>query len=160
MKQGIAVWRTLFIGAGLLIFFGMLFVRVPYAEGNVEALRILVTAFSILAGFLIAIITMAGDPKMLYPGSWKVASAHRRQIKRALNRYRWLFYVYLAVITLAFAAALFGKVAAQCPVMYWLERCALSLGVAALFWSFGLPTAIIRIQLDRLSGEVDDRRQG
>lgn len=117
------------------------------------------TAFSILAGFLIAIITMAGDPKMLYPGTWKVASAHRREIRRALTRYQCLFYVYLTVIVMAFGAALFAKVAADFPVVRWMERVALSLGVAALFWSFGLPTAIIRIQLDRLTGEVEDRRK-
>ena len=159
MKRKISVGRVLFVGIGLLIFIVTLFLPLPYAGGNVEAFRILVTAFSILAGFLIAIITMAGDPKMLYPGTWKVASAHRREIRRALTRYQCLFYVYLTVIVLAFASALFGRAAADFPSLYWIERLALSLGVAALFWSFGLPTAIIRIQLDRLSGEVDERRK-
>ena len=159
MRRRISISRVLFVGTGLAIFAAMLCLRAPYANGNVEALRILVTAFSILAGFLIAIITMAGDPKMLYPGTWKVASAHRREIKRALTRYQCLFYVYLTVIVLAFSAALFSKIATNLQIVNWIERVALSLGVAALFWSFGLPTAIIRIQLDRLTGEVEERRR-
>ncbi len=39
------------------------------------------TLVSILAGILIAIITMLGDPRVLYRGSWRVASAHRREVR-------------------------------------------------------------------------------
>ena len=130
----------------------------PLTAGNTEALRILVTVFSILAGILIAVIAMLGDPRALYRGSWRIASAHRREIRRVLRRYKLLFYVYLVVITLSFAAALFGKTSSAVCVARWFERFALSLGAVALVWSFGLPAAIMKAQMERLDEEVSKRR--
>ena len=131
-----------------------------FAQNNADALRILIMVFSILAGILIAIITLIGDPDSLYGGSWRIASIHRRQILKRLRRYRILFYVYLVVITLAFCTALLrsdepnslGRISAEC------QRFALGLGVAALVWSFGLPSAIINAHKERLREAVERRR--
>ena len=90
---------------------------------------------------------------------------HRREIHRALVRYKWLFYVYLIVIGLTFLATLLGKPVADDTICIaetlgkWFGRSALSLGVAALIWSFGLATAIIQVQVDRLDEEVEHRKQ-
>ena len=158
MKFGIAFGRATFVIAGLVIFVMALAFGEPIAAGNTEAIAILVTAFSILAGFLLAIATLSGDPTMLYPGTWRIASAHRRQIARSLSRYRSLFFVYLAVIALALLAALVGNVDEMDTAVHWIQRCAISAGIAGIFWSFGIPTAIIRVQLDRLTEEVRRRR--
>ena len=131
-----------------------------FAQNNADALRILIMVFSILAGILIAIITLIGDPDSLYGGSWRIASIHRRQILRRLRRYRILFYVYLMVITLAFCTTLLrgpepnplSGISAGC------ERFALGLGVGALVWSFGLPSAIINAHKERLNQAVEGRK--
>lgn len=158
MNQPISLPRLVFLIGGLIIFIATLFFGKPLASGNTEALRILVMAFSILAGFIIAAITMSGDPKLLYPGSWRIASEHKGQLKRALRRYQMLFYVYLIVIVVAFLVTLLGAGAADSLLVHWLERIAIGLGFAALFWSFGLPTSIIRIQLLRFDEEINTRR--
>jgi len=41
----------------------------PFIHGNQDAVNIIVTVFSILAGFLVAVITLVGDPKSLPSGS-------------------------------------------------------------------------------------------
>lgn len=126
-----------------------------FASSSIEALRILVTIFSILVGMLIAILTISGDPKSIFPGSWRIASAHRREIRRALGRYTLLIYIYLIVIGLAFVGSLgieffYNKI---------MERLALSIGAAALVWSFGLPIAIYQFQITQLDKEVANRRE-
>ena len=157
MSDTINYGRVVFILVGLAIGGTTFWFSEPLTD-NIEAIRILVTVFSILAGFLIAIITMLGDPRALYKGSWRVASAHRRQIHQGLMRYAVLFYMYLVVIALAFIAALLARVTSDEAIVRLVERFVFSAGVAALFWSFGLPTAIIRVQKDRLDEEVERRR--
>ena len=127
------------------------------AEASNAALRILATALSILTGFLLAVILMTGDPEGLYRGSWRVASGHRRQIMRVLTRYTTLFYIYLSTILATFLASLLGGwLPAQ--VHRWVTHAALCLGLTALLWSFGLPTAIRRERRRRLDDEVEKRR--
>ena len=145
------------VGVGL--FVALLYVG-PSAKGTSDtALTILATALSILAGILLAIITMLGDPRSLYPGSWRVASGHRRQIRHALNRAAMLFWVYLAVIALAFGSTLLEAYAPSVVDARWVKHVALSLGSMALLWSFSLPWVIRRAQLERLDDEVERRRK-
>lgn len=131
-----------------------------FTEDNPDALRILIMVFSIMAGILIAIITLIGDPDSLYGGSWRIASIHRRQILRRLRRYQILFYVYLVVIALAFCATLLNG-ADPNPlegITKNCERWALGLGAGALVWSFGLPSAIINAHRERLAEAVEQRK--
>ena len=158
MNRGITWGRLVLIAIGIVLGGSVSVWGHALTDGNTAALRILVIAFSILVGFLIAVITMAGDPKALYPGTWRVASAHRREIGRALSRYKLLFYAYLSVILLTLLSELFRRLAAETPIVLWFDRASLGLGVAALVWSFGLPTQLIRVQMDRLQDGVDARR--
>lgn len=159
MKKPVAWGRIAFIllgmvPGGLLFTFGPL----PDQESNSAALRILATVLAILTGFLIAIITILGDPRALYPGSWRVASAHRRQISRALYRFTFLFYAYLVTILAVFSAALLVGYA-PCSVQRLVTHVALCFGVTALCWSFGLPWSIQQAQMSRLDAEIAGRRE-
>ena len=157
-KRDIAYGRIIFILVGLLLGGVILWFGGPLTAGNIDALQILVMAFSILVGILIAIITAFGEPRDLHAGSWRIASAHRRFKLRNIDRCVILFYVYLVVICLAFASALLNRIASEVAIVHWVERFTLSAGVTALFWSFGLPEAIRGMQKDRLDREVDRRR--
>jgi len=130
----------------------------PLTADNAAALQILVTAFSILAGVPIAILALLGNPSGLYGGSWRVASAHRRQVRRRLYRYALLFWIYLVAIGLAYASALLGGTGALPGLAHWIERAALSAGVGAFVWSLGLPGIVVRIHMERLDEAVSERR--
>lgn len=127
-------------------------------EASNTALRLLATVLSILAGFLMAVIAILGDPRSLFTGSWRVASAHARQIRRVLNRSVLLFYVYLATIAAAFLSTIIGSYVPDPTYERWGTHLALGLGCAALIWSCGLPTVIRRALVDRLRDEVDERK--
>ena len=68
MSRRISKARLAYLLVGLAIAGTWIFFGGALVHSNFEALRILVMAFSILAGFIIAAITMSGDPKLLYPG--------------------------------------------------------------------------------------------
>ncbi len=131
----------------------------PLTHKNTEALIILATVFSVFAGFIIAVITVLGDPAILYSGSWRIASLHRRQIRRSLRRQSTLLYIYLAVLGFTFAAALLGNIQGEYQLARYFERIALSLGAGAFVWSFALPVSIVRANMGRLDEEVDTRRR-
>ena len=156
-------WKRIGLGIGglaLLVF--LISIGPSSTDGNSNwALGILATALSILAGILLAVITMLGDPRYLYSGSWRVASAHRRQIRRALNRFVLLFWLYLTVIALALATALLEAYMPSSIGANWLgwaKHIALSVGCVALLWSFSLPATIRKAQLVRLDREVEKRK--
>ena len=151
MKRKVAYGRIVFGVTGLIVGC-IVFWRISY--GSVEAIRTLVTVFSILAGMLIAILTMLGNPESIFPGNWRIASVHRRELKRLLRRYTWLIYIYLIVIAMAFA----GSLDTEFSGSKIMKRLALALGSAALVWSFALPNVIYRAQINRLDEEVNQRR--
>ena len=136
----------IFVGiiCGILVFF--------YFDASPGALRLLFTVFSIFAGMLIAIISLLGDPDSVFPGSWRIASAHSRALKHVLKNYVALLYVYLATIILAFLGCLEGTLDTDI-----FARAAQGVGAASLFWSICLPHALYKAQADRLDEEVKQR---
>ncbi|MYC67252.1 MAG: hypothetical protein F4X12_13060 [Acidobacteriia bacterium] len=129
----------------------------PVTDSNPESLRILVTIFSILSGMIIAIITLTGDAKFLYMDNWRTANIHRRMIIRRLNRYKFIFHIYFAVLTLAFLVAFLGRIDSEEIAQFCksCERLTLSIGAGALVLSFGLPSIIVDAHKERLDDEVE-----
>ena len=150
-----------FILAGVALFLVLLLYigPPPTGQNSDPALRMLANALSILAGFLIAVIVILGDPRSLYRGNWRIASAHQREIRRALNRTALLFYTYLVVIVCIFAASFLEAYTSATVCSRWMKHIALSAGGTALFWSFALPFVIRKAQLNRLDEEVEDRKR-
>jgi hypothetical protein len=122
---------------------------------NPNATNVIVTVFSIMAGFLIAVISLLGDHSIL-PGSWRIGELQRNGIHNRLNRQKWLFYLYLVTLAIIFAAALTGK---HWPtVTGWLERFYFGSATTAFLLSFRLPAELMNIQVDRIDAVIDARR--
>ncbi|PKQ08610.1 MAG: hypothetical protein CVT73_06500 [Alphaproteobacteria bacterium HGW-Alphaproteobacteria-12] len=126
-----------------------------FIHGNDKATDVIVTVFSILAGFLIAIMSLLGDASLL-PRSWKVTESQRQSIKSKLIRQKWLFYLYLLTLSVIFASSLFKK---QWPeVTMYLERAYFGLAVTAFLLSFRLPASLMAVQLDRVDAVIGAKR--
>jgi hypothetical protein len=65
---------------------------------NEKALDILVNIYSILAGFLIGVIALIGDPSSLPSGSWRIAEASTKNVFRNLQGTRNLLTVCLITL--------------------------------------------------------------
>jgi len=148
-KIGIAFAAAAF--AGCIAYFGQ-----PYIHDNSQAIGVMVTVFSVLAGFLIAIIAIVGDPALLPPGTWRAAEIERSQVKQRLARHKWLFVTYLLTLGVIFLSLLIEQ---HFPTFsLWLERVFLFLGTFAFILSLRLPSALMRAQMDRIDMVIEHRR--
>lgn len=124
-------------------------------DENNDARSVIVTVFSILAGFLIAVMSLLGDQSML-PGGWRMAETNRNGIKTKLIRQKYLFYLYLLTLLVIFGSTL-TKI--QWPtVTDYLERTYFGLASAAFLLSFRLPATLMAVQMDRVEAVIGARR--
>ncbi|MDY0186194.1 MAG: hypothetical protein RBR43_10000 [Desulfuromonadaceae bacterium] len=137
--------------AGLASYFGQ-----PLIHGNEQAVNVIVTVFSVLAGFLVAIIAIVGDPVLLPPGTWRAAELERGKLNSRLVRHKWLFTLYLLTLGMVFFALLL-KDGDPCLVL-WLERGFLFSGVFAFVLSLALPGSLMKVQRERIDAVIEHRR--
>jgi hypothetical protein len=156
MKDKLSFRRIATLVCVLVISFFVAQYCQPLIHGNEAAINIIVTVFSILAGFLVAIIAVVGDPALLPPGNWRVAEQERKKLDRRLTRHKALFMSYLITLGLIFLSLLAAK---SIPSLgYWLERIFLFLGSLAFLYSLKLPGALIETQRERINLIIDQRR--
>jgi hypothetical protein len=114
------------------------------------------------AGFLVAIITILGDPAMIPEGSWRAAEVRRDNLEKRLASHIWLFVFYLVAIGLLFVGVLAEK-APDSVVPHdwklWIERLYLFFATTSFLLTFGLPRALWKYQLARMDAEIERRRK-
>ncbi|MFG9327317.1 hypothetical protein ACEP1W_15245 [Pseudomonas aeruginosa] len=133
------------------------FLAKPLMLENSEALSVIVTAYSILAGFLVGIITMIGDPKSLPSGSWQVARLSSEIIYRRLKCHKFLFTAYLATIALIFLSILLKK--NNSDINDFVEYIYLFLAIFCFLYSLKLPSTLMQLQEERIEEEIRARRK-
>lgn len=132
----------------------------PLAHGNQDAVTVMITATTVFGGFLVAIIAVIGDPALIPDGSWKVAEMRRDGIEHKLIAHSWLFVLYLVTIGLLFIAVLLKEAGPELAKWCtWIERAYLFFGITSFLLTFGLPGALLRLQLARIEAVIEQRRQ-
>lgn len=132
----------------------------PFVAKNPDLILIIVTVFTVFAGFLIAIITIIGDPILIPEGSWRKSEGGRRRMRQRLNLHIALFALYLATIGLLFIGVVLEKALDDHNVMrIWIERTYLCFGITSFLLTFGLPVALIEMQTNRYDAETARRRK-
>lgn len=132
----------------------------PLIHGNNEASAVIVNVFSILAGFLVTIMTLLGEPSLFGGRTWRADAVRRSNVYRRLIRHKWLFITYLGVLGLIFASTLIANQNPDHRVVIWLERIYLSLAALAFVLSLILPGRLMELQLSRFDEMVETRRTG
>lgn len=144
------------IGAAVAYFCGQ------YIVDNDVAIGIFVTVYTVLAGFLVAVITVLGDPSLLPNGDWRAAELHRDELEARLIRHTWLFTLYLITIGVIFVGALLSDAPIEVvsdDVKFWIARAHLTLGVAAFILTLAMPKMLMDIQRKRVDAEIERRRE-
>ncbi|MEE4249776.1 MAG: hypothetical protein V2I38_04245 [Alcanivoracaceae bacterium] len=137
----------------------------PLLAENNRVVDILVTVFSILAGFLVAIIVIVGDTILFIPGSWRKAELEREAVLLRLRRHEFMFVLYLMTLAIILAASLTPPGAVEIPVvgsvnfLVLFEHCYLFLGILAFVLSFKLPSALIKLQKERIDAHIEYLRK-
>jgi hypothetical protein len=131
----------------------------PYTGHNSDAVLIIATVFSVFAGFLIAVITIIGDPVMIQEGSWRIAEVGHDTMRNRLFAHIVLFILYLFTIALLFVGVILEK-ALECPytIKSVVEWCYLFLGITSFLLTLALPVSLWNMQKARYEAEIERRR--
>lgn len=129
----------------------------PLIHDNKEAVNIIVTVFSVLAGFLVGLITITGDPsRVASRGNWRLTELNRVGVRQRLIRHRWMFVLYLLTIVLIFLSSLCKEVE---TFSLWIERFYFSFAVLAFSLSFRLPWTLTAAQMERYDEVIEQQRK-
>lgn len=132
----------------------------PLVRHNTDAILILTTVFTVFAGFLVAVITVLGDPALLPEGSWRVVEGRRDGIERGLILHVSLFVSYLLAIGILFAGIIVRDADGVSEVVkIWIGRAYLFVGVMSFLFTFGLAKSMLSFQMARLDAEGKRRRK-
>jgi len=131
----------------------------PYMGHNSDIVLIIATVFSVFAGFLIAVITIIGDPIMIQEGSWRVAEVGHDSMRGRLFAHIALFILYLITLASLFIAVVVDK-AFECPhsVKSITEWVYLFFSITAFLLTFALPISLWNMQKARYEAEIERRR--
>jgi len=128
----------------------------PLISGNEQAINTIVTIFSILAGFLIAVITFIAEPTIRSATSWKDLQLNKRNVRNRIFRYQLLFYLYLGTLGLAFGMFLLPD--KYIHAILWLERGFIGLSMFVFISSFKLPGSLMELQMAHYEAKLKEKR--
>lgn len=128
----------------------------PFLEASPATLAGIVSVFSILAGVLVAVISIIGDPSMLLPGNWRVGYVHAQTIQDRIAEYAHLVLIYVIVLVLVLTCTLLQE--NKVTVLPWAFEALAGLTVFALMLSLPLPYSLMAIQKERMDQEVQRRK--
>lgn len=149
-------WRLgqLAVAVGVSAFIGYRFQ--PMVANNPDAVNTVVTIFSILAGFLIAVITFIAEPTLQQAKNWEELQHMKETVRRKLFRQKLLFFLYL--LTLGVALAMYLTPPGLLEVLRWLQTVFLGLATFVFLASFSLPGSLMKIQMERYEAALEDSR--
>lgn len=149
-------WRLvkLALAVGMSAFVGYRFQ--PMVSNNPDAVNTVVTIFSILAGFLIAVITFIAEPTLQQAKNWEELQHMKETVRRKLFRQKLLFFLYL--LTLGVALAMYLTPPELTEVLRWLQTVFLGLASFVFLASFSLPGSLMKIQMERYEAALEDSR--
>ena len=172
------IWRkyrakTLYLLATVVVSICLSIVFQPFVTS--KALDVLVNIYSILAGFLVGVIALIGDPSSLPSGSWRVAENATSNTFRKLRSTKNLLYIYLFTLLIIFMYKLVVVPEAiliiknlpwgvkLLPYLSYLkeltEQFILFISFVAFSYSFTLPNSLFKIQKKRVEKEIESRRE-
>lgn len=144
----------LVVAIGLSSFIGYRFQ--PMVADNPNAVNTVVTIFSILAGFLIAVITFIAEPTLQQARTWDELQRMKATVHRKLVRQKLLFFFYL--LTLGIALAMFLTPPSMLELLKWLQTAFLGLATFVFLASFSLPGSLMKIQMERYEAALEESR--
>lgn len=149
-------WRLIKLtcALGVSAFIGYRFQ--PMVSNNPDAVNTVVTIFSILAGFLIAVITFIAEPTLRAAKNWEELQRMKETVRRKLFRQNMLFFLYL--LTLGIALAMYLTPPASLEVLKWLQVVFLGLATFVFLASFSLPGSLMKIQMERYEAALEETR--
>ncbi len=160
LRQPIDCWKIARVAASIAVATLFAWLAQPGYHDNPNAMQIVATVFSVLAGFLVNVMVMSSDERALRGSNIRQDMVYLELLRRDLRRHRNMFVLCLVVLMCAFTASLTKTPQHSEPPEYWrlwAERAVIFFGTLALLWSFRLPGYLMRRHLGLLSRRLDER---
>ncbi|WP_342596321.1 hypothetical protein AAGT95_09475 [Salinicola lusitanus] len=156
-KQRISKKKVFYVAASLVLAALASWKLQPWFHSSEDAVTVLVTVFSILAGFLAAVMAIVANDRILRGRNWRQDTYYLRLIKNELLKYSIIFYIYLVTLVLSFVVSLDSHWPdwSQC----WLERALLFTTTLGVLYSFQLPALISRKHVNAMQHQIRQRRE-
>lgn len=120
-----------------------------------EVVAVIASIFSILAGVLIAVISILGDPSMIMDQSWRHSYLNARETQRKLHRNTDIFVLYVVILVSLFAFLLVDSSASW----FWIpQKLMFFLVVLGFIAALVLPYSLIQIQRQRLNDAIEAKK--
>ncbi|CRM28481.1 hypothetical protein [Pseudomonas sp. 25 E 4] len=149
----------------IAFFLGAVFISIwcgwygqPLVHDNNDARSMITDVFSILAGFLMTVLTLLIEPKPTAK-IWREAASKKTTFVNRIIRYKWLFMLYLSVLGMVFVANLLTKAAGVAEILLWVERIYLSLATLAFIISLTLPNQLMQLQVGRYNEMINEKKK-
>ena len=146
--MNIAWPRLIYLGASAAVAGAAAYYGRDWIIGNKEAVNLIATIFSVLAGFLIAVMALVADDRMIATKTARARYMQSQVIRTKLTRHKLLFQLYLVVMLLAFAVTL--KLGLPARIGDAMQCIMLGLATFAFLISFSLPSQITSEYLRKL----------
>lgn len=129
----------------------------PSYHGKTDAMEALVGLFTVLAGFMLAVIAIAADGRNLRRRDWRHDSFALKEIRDRLTRYRIMFHLYMGVPGLAILAYI--EPAWGSGIQRFAECLVLFFAIFALLLSFRIPGEITSAHVRQLQLAIREQRE-
>ena len=132
----------------------------PFVHGNEKAVDLMVNVFAILAGFLIAIMTLFSDMRFDEDANWRQIQVREDIQEQRYLKHSFLFYTYLAVLICVFIVVLLSSQDEykNSLLVYGFEYVYLFLACISIFYSMFLPSNLIKIRKEELKKLMDKKK--
>jgi magnesium-transporting ATPase (P-type) len=157
--------RTVLFFVSIAVGFLSVYYLSPFIVTNKIALSIITTIFSILAGFLLAILTVVSEPSIIKSKSKRYVSAHKTEVLRLVIRHSMLFYIYIITLILIFGVSIIPDPIPEGAHYYiilvvdLIKKAMVFFTVLSFCLSFGLPKVLYDIQSRRLEQMLTEEEQ-
>ncbi len=125
---------------------------------STTALEAIIAVFSILAGVLVAVISIVGDPSMLLQGNWRLAFEDAKEVQKKISNYANLIAIYIIALLMVIVAIVLNDM--KVSGLYWYYGAVTWLSVFGFMLSVPLPYSLMAIQAERMDAEIERRKKG
>ncbi|WP_237673587.1 hypothetical protein [Vreelandella profundi] len=153
---GLSFRKIVYAGISLLLATFAAWKLQPWYHASEDAVSVLITVFSILTGFLAAVMAIVANDRVLRGRNWRQDTFYLDLIRNELALYKLIFYLYLVVLILSFLTSLEAQW--PFPVQIWFERILIFCASLGIFFSFHLPEIISRKHVQAMEHQIRNRR--
>lgn len=151
--------KVVFALLAILIAAAVGYLCQPLIHDHDKVVGIVIDVFAILAGFLITIMTLLGEPGVGLR-SWRSDATKMNNIRRRLIRHAAIFYLYMATLLAAVIYSMLDPATCNLVLKTWLERSYLFLASLSFLLSLVLPMSLAGLQLAKQEELIGKRRGG